>query len=326
LYTVVTTENVASSDRLAYFREAVLREAAPVDIYGDRGDNFWGRLAVGKLGVLTTVQMASRSTARRGLRRSAELIRRSDPELYHVVLHEEGSTVLTCGHRQTEPRPGDISLLDSSRPYEGWHESGAGRYLGFHVPRKLLPIPPAVTGDLIGARLSGRAGIGALLRSFAIQAAGDLSSYTTLDAIRVSTLLIDLVAAFIAHELGNPTVLPTESGRQTLYLQAQRFIQQRLGDPNLAPATIAEAHHVSIRTLHRLFESSGYTVAEWIRTRRLDRCRRDLADPALADRPIHAIAARWGFTVPSHFSRAFQSAYGMSPSEYRRALTRSELA
>ncbi|GAA2788117.1 hypothetical protein GCM10010470_23340 [Saccharopolyspora taberi] len=55
----------------------------------------------------------------------------------------------------------------------------------------------------------------------------------------------------------------------------------------------------------------------WIRQRRLERCRRDLTNPHLRQRPVHAIAARWGFTDPAHFSRIFRAAYGLSPSDYR---------
>jgi len=60
-------------------------------------------------------------------------------------------------------------------------------------------------------------------------------------------------------------------------------------------------------------------VAGWTRQRRMDRCRRDLADPGLAARPIAAIAARWGFSSAADFSRAFRAAHGMPPSEYRRS-------
>jgi AraC-like DNA-binding protein len=46
----------------------------------------------------------------------------------------------------------------------------------------------------------------------------------------------------------------------------------------------------------------------------------DLLDPALAARPVSAIAARWGLVDPAHFSRLFRAAYGVSPVEYRRTM------
>ncbi|TCO28233.1 helix-turn-helix protein [Kribbella steppae] len=47
--------------------------------------------------------------------------------------------------------------------------------------------------------------------------------------------------------------------------------------------------------------------------------RRDLLDPALADRPVAAIGVRWGLTNPAHFNRAFKGAYGLPPAEFRAA-------
>jgi AraC-like DNA-binding protein len=82
---------------------------------------------------------------------------------------------------------------------------------------------------------------------------------------------------------------------------------------------IAAAHYISLRALYTLFETQQTSVAGWIRERRLERCRRDLADPALRERSVSAIAARRGLTDPAHFSRAFRAAYGLPPTEYRRA-------
>jgi AraC-like DNA-binding protein len=76
---------------------------------------------------------------------------------------------------------------------------------------------------------------------------------------------------------------------------------------------------MSLRSLHQLFHNQGLTVAGYIRQRRLERCRRDLTDPALAARPVAAIAATWGFTSAADFSRAFRTAHGMPPAEYRRS-------
>ncbi|WP_461012317.1 helix-turn-helix domain-containing protein, partial [Streptomyces capparidis] len=69
--------------------------------------------------------------------------------------------------------------------------------------------------------------------------------------------------------------------------------------------------------LYTLFNAQGLTVAARIRQRRLEHCHRDLADPALRSHPVQAIAARWGFTDPAHFSRTFRAAYGTTPRDHR---------
>ncbi|MGC5286637.1 helix-turn-helix transcriptional regulator [Micromonospora sp. DT231] len=98
----------------------------------------------------------------------------------------------------------------------------------------------------------------------------------------------------------------------------------RLGAVGLDLATtmlgrhlVADAHHISVRSLHRLFEAEDTTVASYIRDLRLARCRRDLTDPALRSLPAQAVAARWGFPDKAHFSRAFRAAYGITPQEHR---------
>lgn len=79
-----------------------------------------------------------------------------------------------------------------------------------------------------------------------------------------------------------------------------------------------------MRQLHKLFETHESTVADWIRRRRLERCARDLLDPALAAEPVGAIGARWGLVNPAHFSRLFRATYDVPPSAYR-ALGRTPL-
>jgi AraC-like DNA-binding protein len=98
---------------------------------------------------------------------------------------------------------------------------------------------------------------------------------------------------------------------------ARAFIEQHLGEPDLSPRSVAAAPFVSLRALHNAFEANETTVAEWIRGRRLERCRQDLLDPELGELPVSTIGARWGLLNAAHFSRAFRAAYGMPPSEYR---------
>ena len=68
-----------------------------------------------------------------------------------------------------------------------------------------------------------------------------------------------------------------------------------------------------------MFETEGLSVCDFIRSARLERCRRDLIDPAFADQPISSIASRWGLSSPPHFSRLFRKSYGCSPRQFRRS-------
>jgi AraC-like DNA-binding protein len=114
------------------------------------------------------------------------------------------------------------------------------------------------------------------------------------------------------------TFITGDVRRRALRLRIDEYIETNLDDPELDPRTVAAANNVSIRELHRLFEG-GRTVSEVIKARRLERCRRDLLDPTLADVPIYHIARRHGIVHNSYFSRAFKAAYGRTPREVRRA-------
>ncbi|WP_341770861.1 helix-turn-helix domain-containing protein [Actinocrispum wychmicini] len=138
------------------------------------------------------------------------------------------------------------------------------------------------------------------------------------DSARLAMVALDLVAAWCAHELDATGELSPETRHRALFVHIQDFIERNLADRTLAPDTIAAAHYISTRHLHHLFQQQGVTVVGSIRQRRLERCRRDLADPRLAGRPIHAIAARWAFADKAHFSRLFRARYGVPPSHYRR--------
>lgn len=82
---------------------------------------------------------------------------------------------------------------------------------------------------------------------------------------------------------------------------------------------MAAAHHVSERTLHRLFEASGQSVTELIRAYRLDEILADLRSASSASDTINQVAARWGLHDMPHLTRAFRARFGMTPSQARAA-------
>ena len=140
---------------------------------------------------------------------------------------------------------------------------------------------------------------------------------------RVSTVLLDVVAVTLVDRMADRAVemqdgAMRDARRGGLVGRIRAFIDAHLGDPELTPAAVAAAHHISLRYLHKLFEPEPQGVAGMIRQRRLERCRHDLLDPSQADRPVAGIAARWGFSSAAHFSRVFRDVYGLPPAEFRR--------
>ena len=81
-------------------------------------------------------------------------------------------------------------------------------------------------------------------------------------------------------------------------LRIQSYIDANLQDSGARPRVVAGAHYMSLRSLHGIFADSGHTVAEWIRTRRLEHCRRDLADAFQRQVPVGASARAGAFPTP----------------------------
>ncbi|HEU5443318.1 MAG TPA: helix-turn-helix transcriptional regulator, partial [Steroidobacteraceae bacterium] len=96
-------------------------------------------------------------------------------------------------------------------------------------------------------------------------------------------------------------------------------LRNRLSDPDLTPAAVASAHHISVRSLHYAFAGAGTTFIRELMQARLARAREMLSDPRLTDVPVIELAARCGFADPSHFARRFRRRFGLSPVAFRRS-------
>jgi AraC-like DNA-binding protein len=320
--TAFSTRDALAPDRFSCWREHISQTYVPMDVEGDHTADTTVSQRILALGV---VQLWMMEHSPMTLRRTQKLIQQSDPELYHLSLNLRGTMGLTSCDHEAEYEPYDLVLHDTSRPHliRATTSHGEDTILGtgLFIPRKLLPLPEDAIDSLIMRRLPGREGIGALLAQFLTQVSRDSSSYRPDDGLRLGTVAVSLVSALIAHTLDADSSLPPETHRQTLVLRIRAFVQQHLHDPHLTPRSIAAAHHISTSYLHRLFQHEKETVAVWIRRQRLEHARRDLVDPALRAMPVHAVAARWGYSHAADFTRAFRKAYGVSPKEHRRYAT-----
>lgn len=254
--------------------------------------------------------------------RTQRLIRRADPQMLSVVLPLDGGLVVAQAGRQTPVERGHVALYDSSWPFEMRFApaGGTATVISAHAPRALLELPLAQLDRVVARPLPAAkgSGFGGLLAHVLTDVTGGAGSYRSTDRARLGNIAHDLLTALLAHHLEAERSVPDDTYHTALLLRIESFVQQHLHDASLTPAVIAAAHHISVSHLHRLFASRGTsTVAAWMRRQRLERARRDLADPALRAVPVHRIATRWGFTSHSSFTRAFHAAYDTSPSDYR---------
>ncbi|GAB2925439.1 helix-turn-helix domain-containing protein [Streptomyces heilongjiangensis] len=209
--------------------------------------------------------------------------------------------------------PGGFVLYDGALPFQ-LSLAGPYRYFLLHFApgtfRTLTPadlcVPPGEETALVpSARL-----LSAMLAELASQVER-LETVTGQEvaehvAALVETVLRERARAGYAREV------------PPLFRRVLLHIDQHLADSALGPESIAQAHHISVRSLHKLFQAQDRSVLGHVRHQRLRQIRRDLADPTLAQVPVRHLAARWGMHDASHFSKVFRVAHGMSPSAFRR--------
>ena len=149
--------------------------------------------------------------------------------------------------------------------------------------------------------------------------ADDLEQLEGVNGARIVRSAFDLITALISDELQART---TRGSHQITAHTIAQYVDAHLDDPELTTDRVARAHFISSRQLQYLMSEEGTTLSAYIRERRLERCRVDLKDPSRAGMAIIDIASGWGFSDPSHFSRLFRAAYGLTPRAYRQqALT-----
>lgn len=82
-----------------------------------------------------------------------------------------------------------------------------------------------------------------------------LGTFGPEEAMRSGSAIADLVTATLSTQLHRPT------SDETLRAQIRAFIGARLADPDLSPAMVAAAQHLSLRRLQKLFQDEPLTVA-----------------------------------------------------------------
>ncbi|MFF7893216.1 helix-turn-helix domain-containing protein [Streptomyces sp. NPDC007907] len=309
---ILSTASLPAADRGERWHHAVSRTFIPLDVRLLEDDPSPGSIVSHRLGSLGVSQVQAGPQIVTRSRRLAQ----DGKEFLILTLQRRGSALKEQDGREARIGPGDFSLSDSSRTFRKKVQS-AFCFTSFHFPRAELHVRDEDLRTLTATAFSGREGSAALVGTYFARLAHEAAHLDAVPGRQFAATALDLLALLINERSGRFVPQAPETAAATL-VRVKDHIARHLADPGLAPPGIAAAHHMSVRYLHKLFQPEGVTVGEWIRTQRLERCRRDLLRPPAPGPGVAAVAGRWGFTSPSHFSRSFRAAYGMTPREWQR--------
>lgn len=296
----------------AQYREAASTSFVPLNIAVPSDTSFAGGLRHLEVG---GVHINDLRFTPHSVERTKELINVQDPPYYKLSLVVQGGVTLHQEGRSAQTSAGDLVLCETDRPYQLDVHGRHARMAILMFPKELLELPQLTGATLTAVTVRGTSGLGRIVSAYLRQLVDDLDQVCTSAGHRLVGCAIDLVEALLTEEIvGTDRAV---SRQAELTQKAIAYIDGHLGDADLAPSTVAAGLFISQRQMHRVFALQGLTVAGYIRTARLKNCRRDLADPILADLTVAELAAKWGFSDAAHFSRTFKAQYGCAPSALR---------
>jgi AraC-like DNA-binding protein len=305
--------DVVVVDDFHEWSQLVSKWFVPLDVTSLHGESFHGRVRTRTIG---DVFISDISATEHQVERTLALISQDDKSYFKVSLLLAGSGLLMQDNREAVLAPGDIAVYDTNKPYTLVFD-GDFRTLVVMFPHSLLDLPAETISQLTATRISGEDGLAKLVGPFLSHLAHNMETLSGHSATRLMHNTVDLVATVLHSQLDTETMDRIHSHRSQLLADVYSYIDEHLGDPGLSPSEIAAASYISTRHLHGIFKEQGITVSAWIRSRRLELCRRDFMDPLFAHKPVSSIAARRGFVDASHFSRLFRATYGQAPTTFR---------
>jgi len=231
-----------------------------------------------------------------------------------LIIQIEGQALMSQAGRDALLSPGDLTLIDGTRAANFVYPQRY-RQLAVQLPHRAVTRRFGV--DIPTARLlPGANTVPSMVREMTFALYRGADSLPNQQGRPLADTMIDLLG--MALDQGSSEQNTLRGDRQDDQIAAIKlFIQNNLSDPRLDPLTIAGAHDISLRHLHRLFSQTQTSVSEWILRCRLERCYADLADPRLRHKAIGEIALNRGFNSFSHFSRTFKDCYGTTPRDFR---------
>ena len=304
-YAELATSAVSAGEAFAYWREMICATFVRLAAEPTAAGRFSGRIEHVPVGDL---ELSAVVAGGQHVRRTRSLIAQGNEEYLLASIQRSGIGRIEQDGRTALLSPGDLAFYDSTRPYT-LHFDNPFHQLVVQVPKRELMLRDTRP---LTARALRRGTPGGAVSAF----------FTSLfDATRASE---EPPAVLLPHAIGLLCSAASFAGgaepvpAAASALARERvleFLRRTLADPSLDADGVAAACHVSRRTLYRILGADG--VATRLRRMRIEQAQAMLLrEPG---RPVASVGFACGFDSESGFHRAFRSAAGMTPGEYRKA-------
>ncbi|HEY2642354.1 MAG TPA: helix-turn-helix domain-containing protein [Galbitalea sp.] len=256
------------------------------------------------------------------IHRSPRELRMDGRELFSLCLQHSGTSVVSEEDGPVAVLEGSLCINNLARQHEVGFR-GQVDCSAFMLSHEQMGLPLSVVDR--GARRLDMSPLYPMVREHIARVCSvadtDELPAASEAAAEVASATIQLIRAMVAST--NPeNAEARDVVVETKFIAVLTYLRQHLRDPSLTPQQVATANQISVRQLYKLWSAHETSLNDWVLRERLEISRTELASPGLLHLTIEVIARRSGFSDPSHFSRRFRRAYGMTPREWRASQTR----
>ncbi len=298
-------------DKLAW-EVLVQRTVMPFGIDMPNSQGFEGRI---RSAAFLDTSLFSMTSGPHAAERTQQHIQEQKDAFCVVSFQLAGTLHLTQFGRRAKVETGQFTTYTSDAPVKIEGSKGY-RSLSVKIPLTRFRSSPEELHQLSAIRYNAEQGLAPAVQSFLKHLKAGDGSIGQPARAGISHHVVGMIEQMLRDQRTNSE--PSETSADELRERCLAFIESNLQNPELNPQLIAESAFISTRYLHQLFSQTEMTVARYVRQRRLERVREDLASPLHAGQPIEQIILRWGIQNVSYFGQVFKKSEGCTPAEFRR--------
>ena len=306
------TAHLPRGERAAFVKETLRANVLPLEVQHHDSDV---ALALVRTD-LADISLQSLASSDTTFWRTATQARDDAPPTVYLALKRRGRGQVSQDGRQAVVRPGDL-VLTRSTGAATVDMAGGSAYHHLLLPFGQLALPERTVRRVTAVPLRPDRPLARVVASHVRQLAAS-APLDPHEAMALARPTVALVRALVAVAAEEPHLARGPLG-DTLQHRVVDYLHEHWLDRDLTVAVIARAHHVSTRHVYHLLASSGISLRDWLRTRRLEACRDQLAGPDAWSLRVSDVGKRFGFHDATSFGRAFRRAYGMTPGDWRAA-------